>query len=125
MKSVFCLIFIAFSLLTAVLSASAQTETATDSTTTTTNSTTTTSVTTLPPPDATVSGTVTVTEKAGTSSPVALTDEQREKIRLMLKAQQANEAQRKRQAELLDKTPVLEDKVNPGLTEKQSIPKRF
>lgn len=104
----------------------AQTVTTTDSApATTTTSTTTTSATTFPPPDSTVSGTVTTTDAPGASTPVNLTEDQREKIRRTLKAQQANEEQRKRQAELLDRTPVLEQKVNPGMTEKQSIPKRF
>lgn len=109
------------------LFAPAQT-TATNAPATTTNSSNTSTnngVLTLPPPDNTVSGTVTTENLKVTNGEVQLTEEQKEKIRAMLKRSQLNDEQKKRQAELLDKTPVLEDKVNPGLTEKGSIPKRF
>lgn len=93
--------------------------------TTTNSSSTNNAVLTLPPPDNTVSGTVTTENLKVSNGEVQLTEEQKEKIRAMLKRAQLNEEQKKRQAELLDKTPVLEDKVNPGLKEKGSIPKRF
>lgn len=81
-------------------------------------------VLTLPPPNNTVSGTVT-TYNLSTNNAVNLTEEQKEKIRVMLQRAKMSEDQKKRQAELLDKTPVLENKINPGITEKGGIPKRF
>lgn len=107
------------------------------STTTTTSAPPITATTTPPPlattsttvsinsPSSTVSGTVTVNNPQATNAPVQLTEDQKEKIKRMLQQQKLNEDQRKRAAELLDKTPALDKMKNPNVTESQSIPKRF
>lgn len=114
-----------------IATAPAQNETnsapAPDSTATTSApvaNTSTNAVLTLPPPDNAVTGTVN-TYSYNTNNAVNLTEEQKDKIRATLKRAQLSEDQKKRQAELLDKTPVLEEKINPGMTEKGGIPKRF
>lgn len=124
MKRTFRHLLILLSLTACPILAPAQT--ATNAPVTATNSSSTNNaVLTLPPPNNTVSGTVTTENLKVSNGEVQLTEEQKEKIRAMLKRSQLNDEQKKRQAELLDKTPVLEDKINPGLTEKGGIPKRF
>jgi hypothetical protein len=56
---------------------------------------------------------------------IRLTDEQTKKMREILARSKVNAAQKQREKEMLDKTPVLEQKLNPNVTERGSIPKRF
>lgn len=115
-----------------IASSTAQTETnnapAPTPTTTSSAPATTTStnngVLTLPPPNNPVTGTVN-TYNSSTNNAVDLPEDQKDRIRNSLRRAQLTDEQKKRQAELLDKTPVLEDKINPGMTEKGGIPKRF
>jgi hypothetical protein len=54
-----------------------------------------------------------------------LSPEQEKKLRELMARQKMTDAQRRKEAQMLDRTPVLNKTYNPNITEDKSIPKRF
>jgi hypothetical protein len=56
---------------------------------------------------------------------IELSDEQKKKLREILARQKVSAAKKKREKEMLDRSPVLDKTLNPNITERGGIPNRF